>query len=236
MNNEVTKSYEKKYEKLAIEENELKEKLQIEVTKIKEKLENALSELNLIIKTNEKINKGVIALEKEEDKNLIKTLSYVSKINKNKKEMNKIFIELMKNAKILYIEEKSIITFNEYFFNGILIPKNIEIKDIYSDSIKVFWTIDNIKFINIDKKEIQYKVEIKKENENYKQVYEGEKDSCVINRLEKNINYEIRICLIYNNSCGLWSNKKEIKFEGTVESRILSDSKRGDEFLKYIPI
>ena len=50
------------------------------------KLENYLSELNNEIKLNERINKGIKKLEKDEN-NMFKILSYISKINKNKKEM-----------------------------------------------------------------------------------------------------------------------------------------------------
>ena len=75
---EVTKSYEIKHEKLLKEENELKDKLQTEVTKVKEILENYLSKSNNIIKLNERINKGLNNLEKEE-KSMLKILSYVSK-------------------------------------------------------------------------------------------------------------------------------------------------------------
>ena len=70
----------------SIEENNLKEKLQNEVTKVKGQLENFLSKTNNIIKINEKINKGINSLEKEE-KNMTKQLSYISKINKNQKKL-----------------------------------------------------------------------------------------------------------------------------------------------------
>ena len=69
----MTKSYEKKHEKLIKEENDLKERLNNEVTKVKEKLENFLSESNRVIKINERINKGIQNLEKVE-KNIIKNL------------------------------------------------------------------------------------------------------------------------------------------------------------------
>ena len=84
VNKEATKSYELKHEKLTKEENDLKEKLQNEVTKVKEKLEKFFTDVDNIIKNCEKINKGIKALEKEE-KNMIKTLLYVSTINKNEK-------------------------------------------------------------------------------------------------------------------------------------------------------
>ena len=55
-----------------------------EETKTKEKLANSLSEVNNIIKFCERFNKGIKKLENEE-KNMIKILSYISKFNKTKK-------------------------------------------------------------------------------------------------------------------------------------------------------
>ena len=75
---------------------------------------------------------------------MIKTLSYVSNINKNQKEMGKLFRELMKNLKINFIEEESIIKYEEYYFNGIPIPKDLEFKDIGTNNFKIQWKIDNI--------------------------------------------------------------------------------------------
>ena len=112
---DITKSYIKKHEELIKEENNMKEKLKNEVTKIKEKLEIYLSESKNEIKINERINKGInllcymkinimhiIKKMENEEKNIIKTLSYVSKINKTQKNINKLFNTLMKNIKINY--------------------------------------------------------------------------------------------------------------------------------------
>ena len=86
--NEVTKSFKIKHEILLKEESDLIEKLQNEVTKVKEKLELILSKSNNIIKSSEKIDKGIKIIEKENlDNNMIQILSYVSRINKNKKEI-----------------------------------------------------------------------------------------------------------------------------------------------------
>ena len=238
MNSEITKSYEIKYEKLTFEENNLKEKLQIEVTKVKEKLENNLSELNRIIKTNEKINKGIISFEKDKERNMIKTLSYISKINKNKKEMAKLFNELMKNLKIFFVKEENIIKFEEYYFSGIPVPKNIEFKDISSNNIKVFWNIDNINLINIDKKEIKYQVEIKKENEKkFNKVYEGYNTYSLIDNLNEDTSYEIKICVIYNDLIGECSKIEKFKtsnMDFNIDSIILDESKKKYEYLKKI--
>ena len=195
---EITQSYEKKHEKLIKEENDLKEELQNEVTKVKEKMENYLSELSSIIRVNEKIVKGISILEKEE-KNMIKNISYVSKINKNKKEMNKLFGILMKNIEISFEEENNNIKYDDYYFNGIQIPKNIEFKEITSNSLKIFWNIDNIKNININKENIKYKVEIKKEKEKFIKKYEGNNFNCLIENLTENTEYEVRIGSFYND-------------------------------------
>ena len=166
--------FELKREKLKKEEENLKEQLKTEVTKIKEQLEINTSEVDNLIKINEKLKKGINSLKKEEN-NMIKILSYVSKINKNQKEMRKLFQQLVKNLKISFIENESTIKYEEYYFNGIPIPKNIEFKEIGTNSFKVLWNIDNINLINIDKKEIKYKLEIRKENskEEFNQIYEG---------------------------------------------------------------
>ena len=102
---EIKEFYLEKHEQLIKEENDLKEKLQNEVTKVKEKLEYFLLKTNNLLKISERINKGIKHLEKE-DKNLIKNLSYISKINITQKEMKALFLELMKNININYKENK----------------------------------------------------------------------------------------------------------------------------------
>ena len=77
---EATKSFELKIEKLIQDEEDLKEKLKTEVTKIKEKLENYLSQIYNLSNDCDKIIKGLKSFQNEE-KNMIKTLSYVSTIN-----------------------------------------------------------------------------------------------------------------------------------------------------------
>ena len=71
---------------------------------------------NAIIKQYEKINKGLKIIEKDQNKdlNLIKLLTYVSKLNKNQKEIKKLSEILMKNLKLNFIED--IIQYHEYFF------------------------------------------------------------------------------------------------------------------------
>ena len=231
---ETTKSYELKREKLKKEEEDLKEKLKNEVTKIKEKLELYLSEVNNLTKFCEKIKKGIASLEKDE-KNMIKTLSYISKVNKNQKEMKILFQELMKSLIISFIEEESKIKYEEYYFNGIPTPKDIEFKEIGTNSFKVFWNIDDINLLNIDKKEINYNIEIRKENtnDNFVKINAGKNNNCLINNLEKNTNYEIRICSIYKDIISNWTKLFKIQ-TSDIDSVILNESDKGNEYLNKL--
>ena len=232
---ETTKSYELKKEKLKKEEEDLKEKLKNEVTKIKEQLEINFSKVNSLLKTYEKIVKGIQSFEKEE-KIIIKNLSYVSRISKNQKEMRAVFQQLMKNLKISFVENENTIKYEEYYFNGIPIPKDIEFKDIETNSFKVLWKIDDFNILNVDKKEIKYILEIKKDNskEDFIQIYEGNENSYIVNKnIQKNTNYEIRICSIYKDIYSLWSEIYKIQTKN-FDSIILNEIERGNEFLEKL--
>ena len=132
---EIIEYFKRKHEELIKKEKDIKDNLQIEVTKTKEKLEEYLSFSNKIIKDIERINKGIKTLEKEE-KNMIKILTYISKINKNDKEMKKLYETLMRNIKISFEEKENKVKYEEYYFNGISSPKDIEFNDIDSNSLK----------------------------------------------------------------------------------------------------
>ncbi len=227
---EVSKSFQKKHEQLLKEENDMKEKLQIEVTKIKEQLEKYLSQSNNEIKINERINQGIKKFENNEN-NMFKILSYVSKINKSKKIMDKISKQQLKNLKFTYNEENNNIKYEEYSFNGLTISNDIEFKDINHNSLNIYWKIDNFKG---DIKEIKYQVEMRKENEDekFKKVYEGNNTNCLINNLLPYTNYEIRIRPIYKEQTGDWTEIKKVKT--FIDSNILHDIPKKNEFINKL--
>ena len=226
---DLTQSYLKKHEQLLKEENDLKEKLQNEVTKSKEKLENYFSLANNDIKLSERIMKGIEKM-KNKDENIIKIISYVSKANKTRNEIINLSGEFMKNIKFHYEEEKSQIKFEEYFFNGIPLPENIEIKDITGFSCSVSWDIKQVNLLDFDLNKMKYKIEVKKENENFQKIYEGNQKQYLINNLNPNINYEIRICSIYDNIIGSWSKIQKFKTKG-FDSNILKETNKENEFV-----
>ena len=236
---QIIKNFELKHQQLTKEENKLIEELQNKTTNVKEKLENALSESNNHIKKGERLDKGIKFLIKEKgENNVIKILSYISKINKVKKEMEMIFKKLIKNLKISFNKEKSCIQYEDYYFNGIQPPKYIEIKDVKSENFKVCWKLDNINIVDIDNSKIKFRVEIRKENEKFNKVYEDYHNNCFIDNLNSETNYEIRICCIYNSLISPWSQIQKIKtkifYDFNCDSIILKESNKKNEFLEKI--
>ena len=235
VNSEVTKSFEIKHEKLTKEENDIKEKLENQVTKVKEGLENFLTESNELIRENEKLKKGLDIMEKKEEKNIVKILSYVSSINKKNKDSKKLFQELMRNLKLEFIEKETNIKYTDYYFNGIPSPKNIEINNIFSNSADISWKIDNLNILNMNNKDIKFKIEIRKEKEKFTNIYDGNQANYKINNLNEKTEYEFRVCSYFNNLESNWSEIKKFKtLENLIDSKILKESKREKEFLSKI--
>ena len=225
----LAKSFLKKHEQLLKEENELKEKLQIEVTKSKEKLETYLSTSIDDIKLSERLKKGIEEMKDKED-NIIKIISYVSKANQTQKEMINLSKQLMQNIKFNFDDNKNEINFEKYIFNGIPILENIEIKDITYNSCCIKW---DVKKFNFDLNKIKYIIEMKKENENYQKEYEGNKNEYIINNLTSSKNYDIRICLSYDdNYLGEMSSIQKLKTKEL--SNILKETNKEYEYFNKL--
>ena len=78
---------------------------------------------------------------------MIKTLSYITKINSILQYSNSLLVTLMKNLDMKFQEKSTKVKYEEYFFNGIQSAKNIGIKNkLYC--VKVTLDIDNIKTLN----------------------------------------------------------------------------------------
>ena len=151
--------------------------------------------------------------------------------------MKNLFQDLMRNIKISFDQEKNVINYNEYYFNGIPSPKDVEIKDIYCDSFNINWKIDNIKINNVDNKQIKFIVEVRKDkkNKNFTQVYEGLNNYCKVENLKKNTDYEFRICSFYNDIIGSWTKIYKIKTKkceyDDIDSIIFNNMEKKKEYL-----
>jgi hypothetical protein len=235
-NKEISASFKKKHEDLTNKEKNLKDALKNEVNKIKAKLEEYYSETIEKIKEGEKCEKLIESFEEEEEgKNVIQTLTYISYINNKKKEIEKLILKLMKNLKISYKEDEEILKIEEYYFNGIKYPEEIQFNNIKIDSLNMSWKfLQNFPII-IDEKKLKFKVEIREEKtkDNFIEVYEGKENNCSIENLIIGTNYEIRICSIYEESISNWSPLQRVKTL-SIDSKILEESNRENEFLEKI--
>ena len=235
VDNEVTTSYEIKHEKLIKEENELKDKLKNEVTKVKENLELNISKINSILRNCERIIKGMQSF-KGEEKKIIRKLNYITNINKNKKEAIIIFQQLMKNLNISFNDNN--IIYEEYYFNGLPIPKDIEFSNKNLKGFKLSWKIDDINLIDIDKKQIKFRVEIKKENEQFISVYEGSDNNFNVNNIVFDLKYEIRLCSVYKNLESSYSPIRKItmnKIKNVLsESLIMDKNEKKKDYINKI--
>ena len=57
-------------------------------------------------------------------------MNYITKATLVKKNMEIYFMKLMKSIDFSYKEDKNDIVINEYYFNGVPIPLNIEFQNI----------------------------------------------------------------------------------------------------------
>ena len=197
----MANSFKLKHNQLLEQENNLVGKLQNKVTKIKKKLENNLSQINYLINISNRINKGF-----DTYKNLLEKLNYISKINIIKKNYDIILIKQIKSIDFSYKEERNDIIFNEYYFNGICPPSNIEFKSISLFNIKITWKNElmenkNIKNIN----DIKYILEIKEPNQEFKKLYEGNNNYYKFKNFSLIDSYGFRLCSLYNNLISPWT-------------------------------
>ena len=94
------------------------------------------------------------------------------------------------------------------------------------------WKLDEIKIINLENKQLKFKVELRKESNKFILVYEGHNTNCIINNLQENTNYEIRVCTIFNNIESNWTKIYRIKTD--LDSSILNNNPKKREYINKI--
>ena len=141
----------------------------------------------------------------------------------------------MRNLKIEFVEKETNVKYNDYYFNGIPSPKNIEINNISSNSANITWLIDNLNILDLNNEDIKFRLEMRKAKEKFKKIHDGKIKDLKITKLEAKTEYEFRVCSYYKNLVSNWSEiKKFTTLEITIDSQILSESKREKEFFSKI--
>ena len=206
----MKESFKKQHLKLDEKEKELKEDLFKNTTKVKEELENFLFESEEIIKNNERIDKLIKYYEKSEANPIIKTLSYISEIEGIN---NKAFIFLykpMKNMNIHFKEDNNTLEYDNYHFNGITSPTNINIyKDNNYNYTNISWNIEKI-FISSEEKD-QYKFIIELKNKEKEYTFEGSETNIQISGVEINSEFEFKVKVSLDGLFGEWSKSYKLQ-------------------------
>ena len=141
---EITSSFKKKHLELEKEEKDLKFELITKVTKIKNELENSLKESDKILSNCEKIIQAGINFEKTFNQNELKKLYYIIEMKKKEEETKNFIKKKIKNYSICFDNKYNDISFDEYYFNVIPIPKDINY-EIKGDNLLLTWKIGDSK-------------------------------------------------------------------------------------------
>ena len=225
----MKESFKKQHDNLTKIEKELKEDLIKNVSKTKEELQNFINKSIEIIKGNEKIGQFTQYYEKNKEKSnpvLIKTLSYISEIEKNNQKVFYFINESMKNMNITFNENKNTLEFINYYFNGISSPINIQSYE-QNNSLNISWKIDEYSKKLRDVTQYKYNLEIKDNNNIYK--YEGKETNIEIRGLVNNKEYEFRVRTIYKESYGNWSEYKKVQILNGYNSFSFNPLEKGEQ-------
>lgn len=181
---------------------------------MKNELNKFLLECDKIKLSCEKLYNSIKFLENEDENNKIKSLYYISEINKSIDEA-KIFLKKpMKNINIIFPIQSlfssftNIPNYNFYYFNGIPAPKEINIvkKKDQAHNILISWKLEDLKY---DYKSIKYLVEIKDVNNKSCFTF----DVIGLNFMQYickiDANYEIKMRVIIDDIYGDWSEVKK---------------------------
>ena len=186
--------YEERYKRLKEEELKLKSELDLKVTQIKDDLEKYLIESNDILLYFERTNKALKNYEKNNNNNDLKTLCYISEIQKVNCKAKELLEKPIKNIDIEYINEifNYGLKYKYYYFNGMPIPVDIKINK-KEEKVYITWDLYDIRIKNYDKENIKYIITINGNKKNIE--YETSEKSLLLDKdeLKNNINYELKI-------------------------------------------
>ena len=204
----LIKFFEDEHLNLNIKEKNAKKEIDEKVEEIKDELQNFLKESQDIFLSCENISNSIKAYKQNLGKSNMKTLYYISEINKNNEKVKEFFQKPIKNINIIFpnmslFGEKDNPRFIYYYLSGMPIAKNIWISKVDENAF-IAWNIDDLRF---KYKSIKYSVEIKEEeNENYTSYIVTEQN--MLFKYKMNTNYEIKIRVIIDGSYGEYSDIK----------------------------
>ena len=203
---EITSSFKKKHLELEKEEKDLTFELITKVTKIKNELENSLKESDKILSNCEKIIQAGINFEKTFNQNELKKLYYIIEMKKKEEETKNFIKKKIKNYSICFDNEYNEISFDEYYFNVIPIPKDINY-EIKADNLLLTWKIGDSKI----EEPYEYIIQINVNNK--EKIYKTPFNQFLLEKYESNAEYEVKIRVSSDDEFGDWSEIKNFKID-----------------------
>ena len=203
---EITSSFKKKHLELEKEEKDLTFELITKVTKIKNELENSLKESDKKLSICEKIIQAGINFEKTFNQNELKKLYYIIEMKKKEEETKNLIKKKIKNYSICFDNEYNEISFDEYYFNVIPIPKDINY-EIKADNLLLTWKIGDSKI----EEPYEYIIQINVNNK--EKIYKTPFNQFLLEKYESNVEYEVKIRVSSDDEFGDWSEIKNFKID-----------------------
>ena len=200
---EINEHFNKQRLKLDEEEKLAKEDFNKRVNKVEDDLKKFLSEVKEVKQSCERIINATNNFENRNEVIKIKTLYYISDINKTNIIAKDLYDEPMKTVKFTTGGILTPVYYTHFYFNGIPVPEDIYISKKDSGKVKISWKIGEIMLNYIDKDKIKYIIEINCDNN--KELYESFDTEIVLEDSKSNDDYQVKIRINLENSFGRWS-------------------------------
>jgi len=157
------------------------------VNEIKNELEDYLTKSKNILLTCENLHKSIENYES--GNNDMKTLYFISIIHHNNEKACNLLKTKIKNINISWCYD-SFANYENYYFNGIPIPKDIKIERI-GEQINVNWDLDDSTLKDIESKDIKFFILIK--GNIFDWIEKTTNKNIIFDKCYENINYEIKV-------------------------------------------
>ena len=228
----VSQSFREAHEKLNTEEAAVMEELEKACSEAVEALQKALDSLKGVREYSVVLNEANSKTEGKRSR--LMELNIVCEMEKQRKTMNELHEKMIADLRIEWDNEKRKLSFIGHLINGSPIPNDVVFPAVYCTSVDVSWSCEDEELDEDYKKNLVYRVEVKKATESgggWKEAYRGKDKKCTVSGLEKNTEYNARVKCVIGELQGMWSDVANFKTKNlTIDSAILSKEANFDVF------